>query len=116
MRLQSQEGQELSTGGGGRQFILKMTSEHQTVDHTNKIMGNDHDVIFVRFHTTFSNGKTQTSKTVLKRSLVVHKPPTRHVYLYSHKFGQKIHTTVSLVRPCNNIARHGISRTTTVIK
>ena len=27
----------------GSQLILKMTSENQTVDHTNKIMGNDHD-------------------------------------------------------------------------
>ena len=71
-RLQSQEGQELSTVAGVSQIILKMTTEHQTVDHTNKIMGNDHDAIFVRFRTAFNNGKTQTLKTVLKRPLVVH--------------------------------------------
>ncbi len=71
-RLQSQEGQELSATVGTSQLILKMTSEHQTVDHTNKIMGSDNDTIFVRFHTTFCNGKTQTLKTVLKRSSVVH--------------------------------------------
>ncbi len=47
LRLQSQEDQELSAAAGASQLILKMTSEHQTVDHTNKIMGNDHDVIFV---------------------------------------------------------------------
>jgi hypothetical protein len=44
LRLQSQEDQELSTGAGPSKLILKMTSEHQTVDHTNKI---DHDTIFV---------------------------------------------------------------------
>jgi len=38
LRLQSQECQELSAGAGASQLILKMTSEHQTVDHTNKIM------------------------------------------------------------------------------
>ena len=72
LRLQSQEDQELSAGAGASQLILKMTSEHQTVDHTNKIMGSDHGAIFVRFRTAFSNGKTQTLKTVLKRPLVVH--------------------------------------------
>jgi hypothetical protein len=46
-RLQSQEGQELSADTGPNQLILKMTSDHQTVDHTNKIMGNDDDTIFV---------------------------------------------------------------------
>jgi hypothetical protein len=40
---QSQEGQE----SGPRELNLKVTSDHQTVDHTNKIMGNDHDSIFV---------------------------------------------------------------------
>jgi hypothetical protein len=47
LRLQSQEDQELSAAAGANQLILKITSEHQTVDHTNKIMGNDHDAIFV---------------------------------------------------------------------
>jgi hypothetical protein len=47
MWLQSQEGQELSASTGPRQLNLKMTSEHHTVDHTNKIMGNDHDSIFM---------------------------------------------------------------------
>ena len=37
--LQSQEGQELSVGAGPNQQILKMTSEHQTLDPTNKITG-----------------------------------------------------------------------------
>jgi hypothetical protein len=36
LRLQSQEGQELSAGAGTNQLILKMTSDHHTVDHTNK--------------------------------------------------------------------------------
>ncbi len=72
LRLQSQEDQELSVAAGSSQLILKMTSEYQTVDHTNNIMVNDHDTIFSRFLTTFSNGKTQTLKTVLKRPLVVH--------------------------------------------
>jgi hypothetical protein len=162
-RIQSQERQELSATPGPSQLILKMTSDHQTVDHTNKI---DHDVIFGWFRTTFSNGtticdtsrvhdmwtmlmyislywsysrlarktilefpvpipgnfyskvylpvmggsrplasngETQTLRTVFKRTLVVHRPPTRHVDLCSHKFGQKNHTTTSLVRSCNNI-------------
>ncbi len=30
-------------------------------------------------------------------------PPTRHVHLRSHKFGQQNHTTASLVRSCSNI-------------
>jgi hypothetical protein len=28
---------------GTRQFILKMSSEYQTVDHTSKVIQNDHD-------------------------------------------------------------------------
>ncbi len=71
LRLQSQEGQELSAPAGPSQLILKMTSEKQTVDHTNKI---HHDTIFVWFHTSFSNGKTQTLKKVFKRSSVVDRP------------------------------------------
>ncbi len=98
LRLQSQEGQEFRAAAGPSQLILKMTGEHQTVDHTNKI---DHDAIFVRFRTAFSNGKTQTLRTAFKRPLVVHRPPTRHVHLRSHNFGQKNHTTASLVRSCN---------------
>jgi hypothetical protein len=47
LRLRSQEDQEFSASAGPRQLNLKMTSEYQTVDHTNKIMGNDHDSIFV---------------------------------------------------------------------
>ena len=72
LRLQSQKDQELSVASGTIQLIPKMTSEYQTGDHTNKIIGNNHDTIFVRFRTAFSNGKTQTLKTVLKRPLVVH--------------------------------------------
>jgi hypothetical protein len=53
LRLQSQEDQELIAAVGASQLILKMTGEHQTVDHTNLIMGNDHDTIFVRFRTAF---------------------------------------------------------------
>jgi hypothetical protein len=48
---QSEEDQELSEPVAADQLILKMISEHQTVDHRNKIMGNDPDSIFVRFHT-----------------------------------------------------------------
>ena len=44
LRCQSQEDQEFSGSAGPNQLILKMTTEHQTVDHTNKI---DHDSIFV---------------------------------------------------------------------
>ena len=48
MRLQSREDQELSAATDAGHLILKMSSEHQTVDHRNKLMGNDHDTIFVR--------------------------------------------------------------------
>ncbi len=98
--FQSQEDQELSAPTSPNQLILKMTGEHQTVDHTNKI---DHDSIFVWFRTSFSNGKTQTLKTVFKMTLVVNRPPPRHVHLCSHNFGRKNHKTTSLVRPYNNI-------------
>ena len=42
-----QEDQELSVVVTTRQLILKMSSEYQTVDHTNKIIGIDHGKIFV---------------------------------------------------------------------
>jgi hypothetical protein len=93
--LQSQEGQKLSPDTGPRHLILKMTGEYQTVDHTNKI---DLIVIFVWFRTAFTNGKTQTFRTVFKRPLLVYRPPTRHVHLSSYKLGQINHTTVSHVR------------------
>jgi len=48
-RHQSRECQELSAAAAGHQLIFKMSSEHQTVDHTNKLTGNDHDTILVRF-------------------------------------------------------------------
>jgi hypothetical protein len=41
----------------GVKYILK--TEHQTVDHRNKFMGNDPDSIFVRFRTECS---TRTNK------------------------------------------------------
>jgi hypothetical protein len=56
---QSQEDQELSAAAVADQLILKMISEHQTVDHRNKLMGNDPNSIFVRFHTACS---TKTNK------------------------------------------------------
>jgi hypothetical protein len=47
LQLQSQEGQELSATSSSREQTLKMSSEDQTVDHTNMLMGNDHYTIFV---------------------------------------------------------------------
>jgi hypothetical protein len=96
--FQSQEGQELGTTAGVGQLILKMSSEHQTVDHRNKLMGNDPDSIFVRFRTGLENKNKQTWKTVLKRPMSFHRPWTRYVYLCSHKFGQKNRTTTCHVR------------------
>ena len=49
LQLQSQEDQELSAGTPARQLILNMNSEDQTVDHTNMLLWNDHDTIFVDF-------------------------------------------------------------------
>jgi hypothetical protein len=39
LRLQSREGQELSAAADACQLILKMSSEDQTVDPRNKLMG-----------------------------------------------------------------------------
>jgi hypothetical protein len=47
LRRKSREGQQLSGSESSDQLILKMSSEHQTVDHRNEIMGNDHGTIFV---------------------------------------------------------------------
>ena len=49
LQLESQEDQELSTGETARQLVLNMCREDQTVDHTNMLMGNDHDTIFIDF-------------------------------------------------------------------
>jgi hypothetical protein len=49
LELQIQEGHELNTGVVTRQLMIKMISEDQTVDHTNMLMENDHDTIFVNF-------------------------------------------------------------------
>ena len=38
-------------------LILKMSSEDQTVDPRNKLMGNDDGTIFVRFHTVWRTGR-----------------------------------------------------------
>jgi hypothetical protein len=74
------EGRRVTTSESTRQLILEMTSDHQTVDHTNKIMGNNHDSILVRFRTGCNTGR--------------HK-------LRWHNFSQKNHTTTSLVRSSN---------------
>jgi hypothetical protein len=37
LRYQSRQCQELSTDVTGHQLIFKMSSEHQTVDHTNEL-------------------------------------------------------------------------------
>ncbi len=56
MRLQSREDQELSVVVAACQLILKMSSEDQTVDPRNKLMGNDHGTIFVRFRVACRTG------------------------------------------------------------
>jgi hypothetical protein len=52
LRLQSQQGQELSAAVTAHPLILKMSSEDQTEDHTNKLM------IFVRFRTKIYQNST----------------------------------------------------------
>ena len=47
LRFQSRESQELSAAAAACQLIRKMSSEDQTVDPRNKLMGNDHGTIFV---------------------------------------------------------------------
>ncbi len=39
MRFQSPEDQELSAAAAAGHLIVKMISEHQTVDHRNKLIG-----------------------------------------------------------------------------
>jgi hypothetical protein len=55
LKLESQEGQELSAGAPPSQLVLNMRSEDQTVDHTNMLMGNDHDTIFIDFSEYIGN-------------------------------------------------------------
>ena len=47
LRFSNREDQELRAYVEGNKPIFKMSSENQTENHTNKIMGNDHDSIFV---------------------------------------------------------------------
>ena len=71
MWLQSQEGQELSAAGSGDQLILKMISEDQTVDHRNKLIGNDPDSIFVRFRTVTTQEQTNFENSPEKDNVCV---------------------------------------------
>ena len=60
--LQSREDQELSAAAAAGHLILKMSSEHQTVDHRNKLLGIDHGTIFVRFRTASRTGRHKLCK------------------------------------------------------
>jgi hypothetical protein len=61
-RLQSREGQELSAATDACQLIRKMSCEDQTVDPRNKLMGNDHGTIFVRFRGAWRTGRHKLCK------------------------------------------------------
>jgi hypothetical protein len=61
LRLQSREGQEFSAAADAYQLILKMSSEDQTVDPRNKLMGNDHGTIFVRFRAACRTGRRDST-------------------------------------------------------
>ncbi len=62
LRLQSREGQELSAAAAACQLIRKMSSEDQTVDPRNKLMGNDFGTIFVRFRAAGRTGRHKLCK------------------------------------------------------
>ncbi len=80
MQLQSQEDQELSETAPARQLILKMKSEDQTVDHTNILMGNDHDTNLYVMSSDIQHKNTQTLKIVIKGSMNVYRHRIRHVH------------------------------------
>jgi len=62
LRLQSREGQELSAAAAACQLIRKMSSEDQTVDPRNKLMGNDFGTIFVRCRAAGRTGRHKLCK------------------------------------------------------
>ena len=49
LHLESQEDQELSTVATASQLTLNKSSEDHTVDHTNMLIRNNHDTIFIDF-------------------------------------------------------------------
>ncbi len=98
MWLQSQEGQELSVTAAGGQLILKMITEHKTVDHRNMIHGERSRLDFCSISHRMEHKNKQTLKTVLKRPMSLHRPWTRLVHLCFHNFGQKNHMTTCRVR------------------
>ena len=81
--LESQEGQELSAGAAARQLVLNMSSEHQTVDHTYMIMGNDHDTIFIDFSEYAGQEDTNFENSAQRVNDCVQTP--RYVHFRSHK-------------------------------
>jgi len=72
-------------------------SEHQTVDHTNKLTGNDHDTNLCDSHNV-EHRMTQTLQVVLRMPMTLHRDPTRPVHMCSQKFGSQNHTVTCLVR------------------
>jgi hypothetical protein len=79
-----QEDQELSETAPARQLILTMNSEDQTVDHTNILMGNDHDTNLYVMSSGIQHKNTQTLKMVIKGPMTVYRHWIRHVHLCSH--------------------------------
>ncbi len=51
------------------QLILKMSSENQTVDHRNKLMGNDPDSILFDFTQYPTQGQTNFENSVEKTNV-----------------------------------------------
>jgi hypothetical protein len=74
------------------QLIFKMCGDHQTVDHTNKLMGNNHVRIFVWFHTVWSTSSSDTNfvSSTKKNVIGLHRTLTRYPHCRSPEFGQKI--------------------------
>ncbi len=101
--FQSQEDKELNEVAGSRELILKMNSENQTVDHTNMIMGNHHDTIFVWFHTGYST-RTHKLWKLWSKGQWLCTDIGLDMYTHVHtNFDQQNPTTTSLVRPYSSI-------------
>ncbi len=76
---------EVEESTGRSQVILKMSSEDQTVDHTNMLTGNDHNTNLYVMSEDMHHKNTQTLKIVIKGSMTVYRHRTRHVHLRSHE-------------------------------
>ena len=101
--LESQEGQELSSGAAARELVLNMSSEDQAVDHTYMLMGNDHDTIFIDFLEYTGQGDTNLENSAQRANDCAQTSQWICALTFAQDFDQQNHTTTSLVRTYGNI-------------